>query len=205
MANTAVGEVAIYVDGQEYTLRPSFAAMQELGTPDDIQAKLSKCMAALHAEHVTVWDLAACYSVIAACGGADIPDSWVGTIAFDDNEKAYWTEGHDPHASLIVIANHLLSYGIAGKPSRARLRKAANAKPSDSKALFDPLEYVGAAIAHLGLNKDDAWNLTMVEFQRAIDAKYPPEDPKKEQSYMSADELRNLKRKVGKASATARS
>ena len=205
MANTAVGEVAIYVDGQEYILRPSFAAMQELGSPEDIERKLFKCMDALKAEYVTPWDLAACYSVIHACGGAEIPDTWVGTIEFNKEDKAYWTEGAEPPSAMVIIANHLLNFGIMGKPSKARLRKAANAKPSANKALFDPLEYVGAAIAHLGMNKDDAWNLTMVEFQRAVDAKYPPEDPKKEQSYMSADELRALKRKVGKASAAARS
>lgn len=204
MANTAVGEVAIYVDGQEYTLRPSFAAMQELGTPEEIEARLIKCMDTLKSEYVSTWDLAACYAVIDACGGSAIPDSWVGNIQID-GERATWTEGTEPPSAMVIVANHLLSFGIMGKPNKARLRKAASAKPSASKSLFDPLEYVGTAIAHLGLNRDDAWNLTMVEFQRAIDAKYPPEDQKKEQSYMSADELRALKRKVGKASATARS
>lgn len=200
MANIAIGEAAIYVDGQEVILRPSFANMQKIGTPEEIKETLWDCFNALQKQQAGLElhysDILPCSIVFDACGGDLIDSKVFGQLSVSD-DKIEWIAGVEPIDNLIVMANHLLSWGINGKPSKGRLRKAANEKDG-KEYLFDPLEFVGAAVAHLGMSTEDAWNLTMVEFQRIMDSKYPPIDPKKEKHYMTADELRELKQRVGK-------
>jgi hypothetical protein len=201
MANIAIGEAAIYVDGQEVILRPSFANMQKIGSPEEIKEILWDCFNSLQKQQAGLElhysDILPCSIVFDACGGDEIESRIFGQMSAPDADKLEWIAGIEPIDNLIVMANHLLSWGINGKPSKGRLRKAANEKDG-KEYLFDPLEFVGAAVAHLGMNTADAWNLTMVEFQRIMDSKYPPIDPKKEKHYMTADELRELKQRVGK-------
>lgn len=190
MANTAIGEAAIYHDGAEYLLRPSFSAMQQIGTPDDIEQAaldvynaLCKC---LSAEPLARHEIAPCAFVLHCCAVTDLPPELVGQV----NDDLSWQFGAMSTIDLCTIAHQMVSYGINGKPDKDRLAFAARqaAKEGATGGKFDPLEYIGSAVAHLGLSTADAWALTMVEFQRAIDAKFPLD--KKHKNQLTKEELR---------------
>ncbi len=67
------------------------------------------------------------------------------------------------------------------------------------KFVFKINEFVASAIAHLKLSSKDAWNLTMPEFQLAVDSLFP-EDPKKA-NMPTQDEVEESFRKVREARA----
>jgi hypothetical protein len=71
-----------------------------------------------------------------------------------------------PVAELVILARHLMKHGIVG-----------TAKPSDGggeySATFDPSEYVDAAVIHFGISQVEAWSLTMTQFCRMLDMKFP--------------------------------
>lgn len=197
MPNVAIGDAAIEYGGREFILRPSFFSMQRLGSPQDIKDVTDCCYSAL-ARHqsgamVNHYELNACWHVITCCGGDEIPHDLFGCYDTDENGNLVFTHGAEPYGRLILLANHLLTMGIRGKPSAYMMRRARTAKQSAD--LFDPLEFVASAMNHLGLSTDEAWRLTMVELQRAIESKFP-QDQKQKESMMSADELRALKAKI---------
>ena len=197
MANTAIGEIGVHVDGQSYTLRPSFLAMQKIGQPEDIEATMLFCGSALMKQQELIApslaELAYCLDVIEACAVKPIPAKVFGQLVEVGDINKY-QPGEENQETLVIVANALLKSGVHGKPDPKRLRKA---KP-DEKFLFDPIEFVSVAMSPNGFNKssDDAWQMTMVEFQRVFDATFPLTE--KEKNRMSQDEARDLLKRLGK-------
>jgi len=200
MANTAIGEIGIQYNGQGFTLRPSLYNMQQIGTPEEISDTVqlvisAKCrmLAGLPPE---LPELYACEKVIGCCSDADIPAAVFGQpeLAMLDNglSEMRWVDGAETFEAMIGIARALVTAGIAGAPNadRVKVKKSSEQKP------FDPLEYIGCIIAHLGMSTADAWQMTMIEFQRAFDAKFPVTD--KEKNHMTQDDTRDLLKRLGK-------
>ncbi|MGL6010326.1 MAG: DUF6246 family protein, partial [Shewanella oncorhynchi] len=130
--------------------------------------------------------------VLQSCCDLDIPHELFGYYDTDDDDWVF-VEGIEPVNNMVILANLMLNNGMNGKPSAFMMRRAKTSKVKQS--LFDPLEFVSSAVCHLGLSFDDAWKLTMIQLQRAIENKFP-EDKKKAESMMTAEELRALKSKV---------
>lgn len=196
MINVAIGDAAIEFEGREYILRPSFYSMQRIGSPEEIKDTAEWCFSAsqrIAAGQMLIRDeLYACLHVLQSCCDLDIPHELFGYYDTDDDDWVF-VEGIEPVNNLVILANLMLNNGMNGKPSAFMMRRAKTSKVKQS--LFDPLEFVSSAVCHLGLSFDDAWNLTMIQLQRAIENKFP-EDKKKAESMMTAEELRALKSKV---------
>lgn len=196
MLNVAIGDAAIEFEGREYILRPSFYSMQRIGSPEEIKDTAEWCFSAsqrIAAGQMLIRDeLYACLHALQSCCDLDIPHELFGYYDTDEDEWVF-VEGIEPVSNLVILANLMLNNGMNGKPSAFMMRRAKTSKVNPS--LFDPLEFVSSAVCHLGLSFDDAWKLTMIQLQRAIENKFP-EDKKKADSMMTAEELRALKSKV---------
>lgn len=197
MANTAIGEIGIQYNGQSFTLRPSFLAMQKIGQPEDIEAAMLFCGSALAKQQSviapSVAELAYCLDVVNACSDKPIPPDIFGQLV-EVGETNKYQPGKENQETLVIIANALLKSGIHGKPDQRRLKKSK----ADGKFMFDPIEFVAVAMSPNGFNKssDDAWKMTMVEFQRIFDATFPLSE--KEKNRMTQDDARDLLKRLGK-------
>ena len=196
MINVAIGDAAIEFEGLEYILRPSFYSVQRIGSPEEIKDVAEWCFSAsqrIAAGQMLIRDeLYACLHVLQSCCDLDIPHELFGYYDTDEDEWVF-IEGAAPVENLVTLANLMLNNGMNGKPSAFMMRRAKTNKVKSS--IFDPLEFVSSAVCHLGLSFDDAWNLTMIQLQRAIENKFP-EDKKKADSMMTAAELLALKAKI---------
>lgn len=99
--------------------------------------------------------------VLTCCGDDDISE-----LIGHYDEKLNRVEGLMPVAEMIIVARHLMKHGVIGQ-----------SKPSEGggeySATFDPSEYVDAAIIHFGISQVEAWALTMTQFTRMLDMKFP--------------------------------
>lgn len=196
LANKAVGEIVISatIDNEavDILLRPSFYAFSSIGTTEEIDATIKSCFDALENGLTSKYGILSCLSIIMACMKEH--DRHLFPVLFGEYELTdsgiKYIDGAINRYNIIVIANHLVKWGVVGNPKQ-RSRK------SKDRHLFDPSEYVGAAAAHLNIGTS-AWDLTMTEFQRAIESKYPL-DPKKEP--IPQDRLEDLLKKSKAAHA----
>lgn len=200
MANTAIGEIGIQYNGQSFTLRPSLYNMQQIGTPEEIAETVQLVISAkyrmLEGLPHALNELYACEKVIGCCANADIPADVFGQpelMPLDNGlSEMRWQNGIETAETMIAIAQALIVAGIAGAPNADRVKS----RKSKDQSPFDPLEYVGVIIAHLGMSTNDAWQMTMIEFQRAFDAKFPLSE--KEKNRMTKDDARDLLKRLGK-------
>ncbi len=158
--------------GGDILLRPSFYALNQIEDLDDVIDRVVLCLALVENGHNPApVDLCRCASVLHACGLPQDRMDLVGEVVPSRTGKPLWKQGKMPIHNLVVLANALISAGIIGDKTRARKAKAA------SREKFDPALFVAAAAAHLGVPLDQAWHMTMTEFQLLMDAKHPPKKP----------------------------
>ena len=189
-ANTSIGEVVISLeDGREFLLRPSFYALNKIGSPQEIEETIDACVDALsNTSKKPDWYFSV-MRVLHCCLVGNASDAF-DLFGYLDEDLTF-IKGKVHITQCIILANNLLKWGVLGNPGK-RAKKSSGGK----KELFDPQQFVGSAIAHLGLSKNDAWDLTMTEFQRAIEAKYP-DDPSKEP--IDQDQLAELEKMAKEA------
>jgi len=192
-ANVTIGEVVIHVGAQDYLLRPSFAALAALDPIDKYQKDVTTALALLETGVAVTPELCAtCAEVLRACCTTDLPASVLGDLQPRKSNPAQWWKhrhvlwgrGKMQQHDLIVLANHMIKWGIVGDAKTAK-RRARSKGPARA---FDIREFHGAAVAALGIQPSEAWQLTMAEFQAAMDIKFPP-DPAKE--LPTEDEVRD--------------
>lgn len=184
--NTSIGEIAMHLnEGRKYLFRPSFYAMNKIGDSDEIVDIMYSCWLGVkmceqgkipkdwHSLVMTVFD---------AClvNDEDLHD----LVGFYD-ENLTFNEGLLSHSEALIYAYALMDKGCNGNPTDRAKKKA------DKDYKFNPADFVGACMAHLGSSRQDAWDMTMCEFQSAFDAKFP-EDPKKKP--IDQDRLSELER-----------
>lgn len=176
MANTYAGEVAITWKGRDYVFRPTLAAMAELGEPREIVETLHRV------QRPNVDGFMAALAVLAACyvGDPDDLDRLIGCLR-EVRGRLRYVMGAVPAHDIHVLGARLAISGIVGDP---KPRKGGGGQPLRE---LDPADFVGAAQAHLGLSAGDAWQMTMVEFQRAMDAKFPDPKAQKEKDMPSKE------------------
>jgi len=170
---TSIGEIGIYVGERGYFFRPSFAAIDSLGTP----AEIVGMFAALHSSPKVnpIWPveslrayerdlLCIAYDVMLACSNDDITPL-IGSMG---SKWGSFIPGAMPSENMIPIARSLLKHGVVGA-----LPVTGKANGSgDYMTEFNARDFVSMAVAHLGMPTDAAWNLTMTEFSGAMKAKY---------------------------------
>lgn len=191
--NTSIGDVLIKANGRDYYLRPSFFAMSKIGKPKDIVDTFKFICRAYEVVVLRVPDNALSLSPLAAFNSVC---KVIDACLFDGESSditGYIKRGKHvqrlvTYHDLVVMAYHLMSYGIAGKPKR-------KSKGGEELKEFDVTEYVGMSVAHLGLSNSESWSMTMIEFQRAFDSKFPDESEEegvKDQQKVSQSEYDKL-------------
>lgn len=209
---TDIGEVVLSSrkDGEkEYLLRPSFAAMTRIGTPEeivsayatihgsDVQNLISACASNLGllpewlspqlyrmAEKI----LSVSMQVVQACCEDDLTPiigEWKGWSRY-----IVYRPGALSRNDIIVIAQHLMSHGVIGK---AKVRKLQRHETNSTTTAFNAIEYINAARTHFEMTREDAAHLTMTEFALLLNAKYPDQKGLTREEYdavMDDDERR---------------
>lgn len=196
--NTSIGEVGLYIGEREYILRPSFLSMSIIGDGDELFGYASWINTALfklkhEPETISVLDMSTAIFIIQCCCSEDIPE--LGNIIGSDwSGKIFYNPGDISGNDLIVIAEHLIRFGINGVETQRSITAKRFGNKNKSDGEFKIQEFVASAIAHLKLGAKDAWDLTMAEFQLAIDSLYPDQDPKA--NYPTQQEAESTYQKV---------
>jgi Family of unknown function (DUF6246) len=200
---TQIGEASAMVDGQEYLVRPSFAALASLGDPEILELHIEKICLAYHL--LTKGGITPNYESLSCCANmldtcSDFPKHWLGECVVSGN-KIKWRQGKIPVYDLIIIAHHCVKWGVSGD-SKFRNKP----KPPKVKKLFDPAEFVALLVDEFSMSKSDSWECTMTEFQRLCEQRQKknwgdrPEPPTKEsaiKSFEYANEAIARARKLG--------
>lgn len=191
-ALTDIGEFSVsdsLTGGKDYLLRPSFEAMARIGTPgeivqayaiihgSDVSRLIEACAGTLHrfpdwlspsfnraAEKL----LSTSMHVLQACCDADLTPmigEWKGWRRY-----IVYRPGQLPKNDIIVLAQHLIQHGVVGK---AKVRQLQRHESGERTSEFKAFDYISAARSHFGMNREEASQLTMTEFQVLLAAKYP--------------------------------
>ena len=75
-----------------------------------------------------------------------------------------------PASSMLLVAQSLIAHGVVGK---AKVRQLQRHETRERTTEFKAFEYISAARSHFGMNRAEAAQLTMTEFQVLLAAKYP--------------------------------
>ncbi|EMJ5171280.1 hypothetical protein RLO55_001585 [Klebsiella aerogenes] len=219
------GECLITSGDKEYFFRPSLLAMTRIGEPAEIvqtfydlcndeatpliqqaaqvyirdeYSRLPDCVLRyIQSGLLSRKAVMAAHAVLTACCDDDIGEL-VGWMKPGKSRKRgfMWRPGTMPAPEMIIVAQNLMMHGIIGK---AKVRKLQRHETSDTTNEFRASEYIVAARNHFGISKEEAWQLTMTEFQLMIIAKYPEQKGYTREEYNSAADdffARRKRRKV---------
>lgn len=171
-------------DGTEYTFAPSLGRVAELGSP----AEIVETFAGLHGPNAEALSA----FVLAVMCEQDDPAPLIGW-----RDEGGWHDGLMPPAERVIIARHLMQHGICGK---AKPDGKEPAEKGQYSATFEASEYIAAAMVHLGLSRADAQALSMTEFQRMLEMKFPDagkpkrDVPTREEYDAAMQQLRSVSR-----------
>lgn len=189
---TEIGELRISLADKSFFFKPSFRAMNEIGTPKEIvemyatlngadylqtmqhieglppgaQIQVMKTVSKpVYGRHV----LSAAYIVMQACCEEDVSmliGGWKPTA-----RGVRYVPGVMPVNDIIIIARTLLDHGIIGKsPLKVPQRSESQKKTTNE---FNASQYIISARTHFGMTREEAEDLSMTEFQQMIKNKYP--------------------------------
>lgn len=190
---TEIGEMRISLSDRSFFFKPSFRAMNEIGTPREIvevYAKLNGIDYVAPLQHVEYLPfgaqmqvmktiskpvygrhvLNAAYIVMQSCCEDDISvliGGWKPTP-----RGVRYVPGIMPVSDIIIIARNLMQHGIIGKsPLKVPERLEEQGKKTTNE--FHASQYIISARTHFDMTRDEAENLSMTEFQMMIKNKYP--------------------------------
>lgn len=192
---TSIGEMSFSEareGGRDYFFKPSFSAMNALGTPAEIVSifslihgsNIQETLGRLALANVTLPPrvvnatlqrqsdeiLTAAMHVMQCCYTGDydlqpLIGEWKGW-----KHCVVYRPGELPKDFIIAVAQTLMQHGVIGKAKVRRLQR--NESNAYSQA-FEVSDYIIAARNHFGMSRDDAASLTMTEFTLLLSAKYP--------------------------------
>ena len=190
---TEIGEMRISLSDRSFFFKPSFRAMNEIGTPKEIveiYARLNGMDYVAPLQHVEYLPfgaqmqvmktiskpaygrhvLSAAYIVMQSCCEDDISvliGGWKPTP-----RGVRYIPGIMPVSDIIIIARNLMQHGIIGKsPLKVPERLEEQGKKTTNE--FHASQYIISARTHFDMTRDEAENLSMTEFQMMIKNKYP--------------------------------
>ncbi|EMW0830777.1 DUF6246 family protein [Klebsiella aerogenes] len=221
------GECLITSGDKEYFFRPSLLAMTRIGEPAEIvqtfydlcndeatpliqqaaqvyirdeYSRLPDCVLRyIQSGLLSRKAVMAAHAVLTACCDDDIGEL-VGWMKPGKSRKRgfMWRPGTMPAPEMIIVAQNLMMHGIIGK---AKVRKLQRHETSDTTNEFRASEYIVAARNHFGISKEEAWQLTMTEFQLMLIAKYPEQKgyTREEYDHAADDYFARRKRRQAKS------
>lgn len=190
---TEIGEMRISLSDRSFFFKPSFRAMNEIGTPKEIvevYARLNGIDYVAPLQHVEYLPfgaqmqvmktiskpvygrhvLSAAYIVMQSCCEDDasvLIGGWKPTP-----RGVRYVPGIMPVSDIIIIARNLMQHGIIGKsPLKVPERLEEQGKKTTNE--FHASQYIISARTHFDITRDEAENLSMTEFQMMIKNKYP--------------------------------
>ena len=190
---TEIGEMRISLSDRSFFFKPSFRAMNEIGTPKEIvevYAKLNGIDYVAPLQHVEYLPfgaqmqvmktiskpvygrhvLSAAYIVMQSCCEDDVSvliGGWKPTP-----RGVRYVPGIMPVSDIVIVARNLMQHGIIGKsPLKVPERLEEQGKKTTNE--FHASQYIISARAHFDMTRDEAENLSMTEFQMMIKNKYP--------------------------------
>lgn len=190
---TEIGEMRISLSDRSFFFKPSFRAMNEIGTPKEIVEVYAKLNGIdyvsplQHAEYLPFGAqmqvmktiskpvygrhvLSAAYIVMQSCCEDDVSvliGGWKPTP-----RGVRYVPGIMPVSDIIIIARNLMQHGIIGKsPLKVPERLEEQGKKTTNE--FHASQYIISARTHFDMTRDEAENLSMTEFQMMIKNKYP--------------------------------
>lgn len=190
---TEIGEMRISLSDRSFFFKPSFRAMNEIGTPKEIvevYARLNGIDYVAPLQHVEYLPfgaqmqvmktiskpvygrhvLSAAYIVMQSCCEDDVSvliGGWKPTP-----RGVRYIPGIMPVSDIIIIARNLMQHGIIGKsPLKVPERLEEQGKKTTNE--FHASQYIISARTHFDMTRDEAENLSMTEFQMMIKNKYP--------------------------------
>lgn len=190
---TEIGEMRISLADKSFFFKPSFRAMNEIGTPKEIvevYARLNGIDYVAPLQHVEYLPfgaqmqvmktiskpvygrhvLSAAYIVMQSCCEDDasvLIGGWKPTP-----RGVRYVPGIMPVSDIIIIARNLMQHGIIGKsPLKVPERLEEQGKKTTNE--FHASQYIVSARTHFDMSRDEAENLSMTEFQMMIKNKYP--------------------------------
>lgn len=190
---TEIGEMRISLSDRSFFFKPSFRAMNEIGTPKEIvevYARLNGIDYVAPLQHVEYLPfgaqmqvmktiskpvygrhvLSAAYIVMQSCCEDDISvliGGWKPTP-----RGVRYVPGIMPVSDIIIIARNLMQHGIIGKsPLKVPERLEEQGKKTTNE--FHASQYIISARTHFDMTREEAENLSMTEFQMMIKNKYP--------------------------------
>lgn len=212
---TEIGELRISLADKSFFFKPSFRAMNEIGTPKEIvemyatlngadylqtmqhieglppgaQIQVMKTVSKpVYGRHV----LSAAYIVMQACCEEDVSmliGGWKPTA-----RGVRYVPGVMPVNDIIIIARNLLDHGIIGKSPLKVPQRSESQKQKTNE--FNVSQYIISARTHFGMTREEAEDLSMTEFQQMIKNKYPePPGMTREEYDQAYDDLQDMRAK----------
>lgn len=173
-ALTEIGEIGISSARHDYLLRPSFRAMQSLGSPREIVQLFHDLHSTPQVNAVYPLEsirrhereiLAIASQVIEACLIDGDPLDLLGYTP----APRKCVPGDMPFNHWVIVAQALMRHGIIGViPKKTYPKKKSDEYVSEFRAA----EYVSAAVAHLGVSESEAWDMTMTSFAALMRSKF---------------------------------
>lgn len=218
-----IGELVVSDAKTDYFFRPSFVNMAKIGEPkeivetfaelhsDEVIDTLSRAVEAYG--HVPVWlseivlkpefskkTISSAMNVMQACCDTDLSPIIGELRPSKRGRKAFtYLAGSMPLSDMIVIARSLIAHGIIGK---AKVRRLQRHDSGSYVSEFNAFEYISAGRNHFGMNRTEAEQLSMTEFQLMLAAKYPDQKGLTSEEYDAvADDY--LAKKAAKIAAAA--
>lgn len=180
---TAYGHVKIEWGDKVFNLSPSFVNIAKIGSPKEIINTFTDFIGATN----LIVKFSIALNVLNCCSDTELPEKLTGGVKFSDKQQKFMivnpAHGEAMIGDVITLAEHCLLHGICGKS------KTEN-KTGDPIKEFDAYSFMELARVHLNLSLDDASQMTMTEFSRMMDAKFPPE--KNQDDKPSAEEQKSM-------------
>jgi len=149
----------VFSEKGNFLLRPSLYAMSQLGGPEEIVRTYASVMNGNLMDSV---------GVLHACTEEDLSGVF-GYYESTDSGTRY-IPGRAPTEQLVLLAQCLVKHGVTG--ALVPLPRRAGEDPEFVTG-FHVREHVAMAVAHLGIQEEAAWNMTMTSLVGALRAKFP--------------------------------
>lgn len=190
---TSIGEMVISTTDKDFFFKPSFNAMANIGTPQEIVEiyatinglSAQKAITAAISSYGRVTPfllksiakpaygrevLSAAIIIMRSCCEDDI-SGLVGSWKPSKKGMMY-VRGGMPVAGIVEIGRRLMEHGVIGMSKIRKLQRDEGKKGEFTKE-FNTMEYISMARAHFGMSREQAEDLTMTELQELIKVKFP--------------------------------
>lgn len=211
---TSIGEMVISTTDKDFFFKPSFNAMANIGTPQEIVEiyatinglSAQKAITAAYSSygHMTPFVLkaiskpaygrevlSAAIIIMRSCCEDDI-SGLVGSWKPSKKGMMY-IRGGMPVADIVTIGRRLMEHGVIGMSKMRKLQRDEGKKGEFTKE-FNTMEYISMARAHFGMSREQAEDLTMTELQELIKVKFPQKAGFTREEYDDIYAARNEKR-----------